>query len=333
MADSLPSAATKSRARRWLTVVVKLAVFAAIVWFVRGTLSRGLAELRQHPVEIDYGWLVVSGVIYVAGAAPAAWFWYRVLLTLGQQVTMWSALRAHFIGHLGKYVPGKAMVIVLRSGLLRGRQLRVAVAAAAVFYETLTMMGVGAFLAATMLAIFVRDRGLSLLLIAVGLMIAATLPTLPPLFRRLAHLAGVARGDEAAEQRLAVLGWDTMALGWLANTIGWLLMTASLVAVLAALGVDSFAAVNHWPRYLATVTLSVVAGFLSLIPGGAGVREIVIMKLLAGEIGDGPAIVAAVLLRIVWLVSEVVVSSILYVCRPAGGVDQPGTPTGGVPRT
>lgn len=313
MTDTESSAASKSTARRWLMMAAKLAVFALVVWFVRGSLSDGLAELRQHPIELRFGWLVVAGLLYVAGAAPAAWFWYRVLLVLGQRVTMRAAMRAHFIGHLGKYVPGKALVVVLRSSLVRGPETRAAVAAAAVFYETLTMMGVGAFLAAAMLALFGRDNGL-LLLVALGLMVASTLPTLPPVFRRLVRLAGVARNDEVVEARLAALGWDTMLTGWLANTVGWLLMSGSLAAVLMAAGVDDVLAPERLPLYLATTTLSVVAGFLSLIPGGAFVREAVIMELLAGAVGNGVAMVAAVLLRIVWLVSEVSVSSILYVC-------------------
>lgn len=306
--------------RRWLMAVAKVAVFALVVWCVRGSLSAGLAQLRQHPIELDYGWLVVAAVLYVGGAAPAAWFWYRVLLVLGQKVTIRAAMRAHFIGHLGKYVPGKAMVVVLRSGLVQGPETRAAVAATAVFYETLTMMGVGAFLAAAMLALFVRDSGW-LLLVALGLMVASTLSTLPPVFCRLARWAGVARGDTVVEQRLAALGWNTMLTGWLANTVGWLLMAASLAAVLVAAGVDTASVVEHWPLCLATVTLSVVAGFLSLIPGGAGVREAVIMELLAKNLtGGAVAIVAAVLLRIVWLVSEVGVSSILYLCGAGQGV-------------
>ena len=319
MTDNGSTSTARSTARRWSVLVAKLVVLAIVIWFVWGSLTGGLEELRQHPLKIEYGWLVVAGLLYVAGATPAAWFWYRVLLALGQRTSVWAAMRAHFIGHLGKYVPGKAMVVVLRSGLVQGPETRAAVAAAAVFYETLTMMGVGAFLAAATLALFVSDSGW-LLLVAVGLMVASTLPTLPPVFCRLARFAGVARGDAVVQERLATLGWHTMLTGWLANSLGWLFMAGSLAAVLKATGVDNVAASVNWPLYLATVTLSVVAGFLSLIPGGAGVREAVIMQLLAGAVGQGVAIVAAVVLRIVWLVSEVAVSSILYLCGARRGL-------------
>ncbi len=57
---------------------------------------------------------------------------------------------------------------------------------------------------------------------------------------------------------------------------------------------------------------AVVAGFLSFIPAGAVVREAVLLELLAPQLGEANALVAAVLLRVVWLVSELVVSGILY---------------------
>ena len=56
-----------------------------------------------------------------------------------------------------------------------------------------------------------------------------------------------------------------------------------------------------------------VAGFLSLIPGGLGVRDWILMTLLAPQYGAKTAVVSTVLLRVVWLLSELVVSAILYV--------------------
>ena len=44
----------------------------------------------------------------------------RTLRVLGQSVSLPLALRAYYIGQLGKYVPGKALVVILRAGLVRG---------------------------------------------------------------------------------------------------------------------------------------------------------------------------------------------------------------------
>jgi uncharacterized membrane protein YbhN (UPF0104 family) len=68
----------------------------------------------------------------------------------------------------------------------------------------------------------------------------------------------------------------------------------------------------------------VVLGFLSFIPGGFGVREMVLLPLLAPAFGEAGALVAAILLRLEWLVSELLVSSILY--WGVRGVDQVDCP-------
>ena len=63
-----------------------------------------------------------------------------------------ATMRAYFLGHVGKYVPGKAMTVILAC---RGRSQMGAFDADRTHehgLETLTMMSVGAFLAAVMSA-------------------------------------------------------------------------------------------------------------------------------------------------------------------------------------
>ncbi len=72
-----------------------------------------------------------------------------------------------------------------------------------------------------------------------------------------------------------------------------------------------------FPLLLASVTLAVVLGFASLIPGGLGVREWVLNELLSPQLGYVAAFAGTIIVRLVWLVTEVVISIILYVCLPA----------------
>jgi hypothetical protein len=230
---------------------------------------------------------------------------------------LYTSLRAYYIGHLGKYVPGKAMVVVLRAGLVQCPHTKARVAAAAVFCETLTTMSVGGFLAGAVLAIWYRHQTGALLLAAV-VMVASGLPTLPPVFQWLARLAGVARGDPETAARLDQLGYGTLARGWAMIAIGWAAIGASLAMTLKGIGVaGDVDLVGDLPLCLAAAALSVVVGFLSLVPGGLVVREAILLELLAESFSEGPAMVAAVVLRLVWLVAELLISGILYLSRPA----------------
>jgi hypothetical protein len=76
------------------------------------------------------------------------------------------------------------------------------------------------------------------------------------------------------------------------------------------------------PLYVACVSLAVVAGFLSLIPGGAGVRELILGVLIAQQFGQAAAVLTAVMLRLVWLVSEVAISTVLYAVGRSAPLDR-----------
>jgi uncharacterized membrane protein YbhN (UPF0104 family) len=304
----------RSRLRKWLMLAVKLLVVALVVWFVRGTLVKAWHQIGEVPWQPRPAWLAASGGLYLLGLLAAGWFWHHVLRVLGQEARLGETLRAYYIGHLGKYVPGKATVVVVRAGLIGGQRVQTGVAAAAVFLETLTMMAVGAFLAAAIIAARLRGEGL-LFWGAIGLMLASGVPTLPPVFKRLARLAGVGRSDPATLARLDRLGYGTLLVGWVAMMFAWAMLAMSLWATFRGVGIDGFGPLEHLSGFLACVSLAMVAGFLSLIPGGLGVRDVILVKLITRLFGveAGLALVASGLLRLVWLVAELVISAILLV--------------------
>ena len=311
-----PTNPPRSRWRRWMLLVVKTAVVIVVAWFIGDTVYRARTDLDAQSFtlnDIRPFWLVWAALLYLLGMIPMWWYWHYVMLALGASPRRFSSCRAFFIGHLGKYVPGKALVVVLRASLVRGPGTTITVATVAVFIETLTMMAVGAFLAAAVLAIeFANERRFQLL--ALGLMLATGIPTLPPIFRMVVKRLQITR--IAPELRLSLDGltYRVLLRGWILYVVGWCFLGASLWATLKSTGSDVAGLNESLASLTATSALAVVAGFLSLIPGGLGVREVILDRLLAPEFGVTQAIVATVLLRIVWLVTELMVSTILYLC-------------------
>jgi uncharacterized membrane protein YbhN (UPF0104 family) len=111
-------------------------------------------------------------------------------------------------------------------------------------------------------------------------------------------------------------------IGWLMMAVLWTLLGLSLVATLAALPDPHLS----WqdlptaaPLAICCVALATVAGFLSMLPGGIAVRELVVITLVAPVYGEVAAVVSAVFLRVVWLLSELGISTILYVMGRRGG--------------
>jgi uncharacterized membrane protein YbhN (UPF0104 family) len=289
-----------------------------------------LADLKNEDfalTQIQPWWLLIAGLVYLVGMAPCWLFWHRTLNAMGQRPRWRESLRAFYIGHLGKYVPGKALVVILRTGLIRGKRVDTSVAATSVFVETLTMMAVGAFVSAAILGVMYRDK-VWLLLLAVALMLCAGVPTLPPIFRRLVRLVGVKKLNPDIDSALAGLNFRLMSFGWLTVALGWCLLGLSLWLTLRAIPAAAVRPVTpeDWPLVTACVALAMVAGFLSLLPGGILVREYVVMALMAEPFGAGAAAVSAILLRLVWLLAELLLAGVLYVAKPASDA---GTPVDG----
>jgi glycosyltransferase 2 family protein len=303
--------------RRWPILAVKLLVVALVVWFIRRTIVDAWRELEARPLKVDYGWLAASGGFYLLGTLFCGVYWHRILRTMGQEVGFWRSLRAFYLGHLGKYVPGKAMVVVLRAGMIRGPGVDAPLAVVSVFLETLTMMAVGALMSAGIVAVCFRGQPL-LLWASIGMMAVTGLPTLPPVFRRLVRIVNLGKLNPAQLERLDNLGYGTIVLGWLLNAIGWAILGLSYWAVLRALGVEGDDPLGKLHLYTAAVSLATVVGFVSLVPSGAVVREAALTqaaRLMFPSIDSAIALVAAVLLRLVWLAAELAVLGVLSLRR------------------
>ena len=216
------------------------------------------------------------------------------------------ALRAYLISHLGKYVPGKAMVVVMRAGLAVPFGARAATAAFATFYETLVMMAAGGLVAAVGFAMAGDSARVAVDLPGLGHGRAAAVPPggllgpgagagvpgggraagLPP-----AGAAGQPAVPGVGPEALPRLSGRLLVEGLLWSSAGWVLLGLSQVAVVRALaaGADRARTSGSCRWSIASVALATVAGFVvAVLPGGLGVREGVLMTALAPALGRGP---------------------------------------------
>lgn len=309
--DSLAKIQRLPNRGRWkllFRIAVGVVVGAALVWTIIKA-SRDVQDLDFQLREIRLMPLAAAVGLYACVMLLAGIFWHRLLIATGASVPLGRSLLAFFSSQLGKYVPGKAMVVIVRTSMVNDHGAETSSAAATVFMETLTWIFVGSAIGSLMLCWMID--GLPLLRYgALGLAVASGVLTWPPMFRRIAGRL-VKRREllDGVTWRVLLSGWALMAVGWSLNGLClWLVLFSLPVA-------DLSLAEFSWADYrlcLACVTLATVAGFLSLLPGGLGVRELVMIPLLSPRFGVGVALTAAVLLRFVWLTAELSTSGIIY---------------------
>ena len=309
-----------------LTLVVLAGVARHVARTRRDLLDRGLG------LHLDYGWLLAAVGLYLLGLLAFGTYFWRVLGRGDSPVGFYPAVRAYLVSHLAKYVPGKAMVVVVRSALVAPDGARAATSAFATLYETLTMMAAGGLLAAGGFAISARsatpgpgfrfawpwDRATTTEVPFVGLACLAGCGFLglvwPTAFPRIATLIrkplrGV--GPDALPRVTVPLLAEGLA--WAA--LGWILLGLSQVATIAGVGLALDR--GAWPVVVASVALATVAGFaVPVAPGGLGVREAVLWSSLATSLDRDWAVVAALVLRLAWVAGEVAVAAALYPIPP-----------------
>jgi glycosyltransferase 2 family protein len=341
----MPSTVTQSRRPtakqilRWLLTCGVLAFVANEGWKLWRSGAQDIAIVSPE-------WLLPGAMCYLVGWLPSVWFLRRLLREMHHKVASWPVARAYFCGHLGKYVPGKAMALVIRAGMLRDNGVPVSQSVAVAVLETLFSMGTGAALALATISLVVPQADMlklpRLLQKAVRshwiLPVAVTAITVAGVLvsgwvvsqvvtriaiKKSSRVKAELRETDTAEPLPLKFSTLSLLLSLPAFVAGWFFHGLSLVCVLATLG-QPFEPATTWLACTTAVAAGTSAGFfLLLIPGGIGVREGLIVVVLSPLAGSKPAIAAAVLLRVLWFATELATAGLLYVIRPGVHREEP----------
>lgn len=329
---------------RTVWLVLRWGLALAVLGFVASHGARLWTSDDVDGLTVSPFWLMMSGTAYLAGWLPSVWFTRRLLAESEHQTGWFSMARAYYCGHLGKYVPGKAAVVLIRAVLLRDSGVPFGAAALATVAETLALMGTGLALTLALathalpetawerlpqsLQWLNESPGFVTLLIVVGVLV--TVPAVTGAAGRIAgSLArrtvvgqaqtsaggdgGRAAAGAASEDWTLRLSAGLLIQGLLLFCAAWFLHGLSLWCVLRAIGDLAFSA-DVWLICTVAAAGGTSIGFFVLIaPGGLGVREGLIFAAVAPLTGAPLAGAASVLLRGVWIAAELLLSGVLYV--------------------
>ena len=334
-----------------MKALLGLVILGAVGW----RFGQDLARPELYEQAVRWEWLVLAAGLYLVSMALSALYWRRLMIHLGASPGLVPCLRAYYISTLGKYVPGKAMALVMRVGMIRAEGVSPSLAGITTFCEVLTTMGAGALLASALFVLFgpiapasnlwdtvvglVRlnlspdhpvDRW-ALVVVSLALTGVTLGPIFPPVVNRLVDRFSSPLARFGTVPRLR-LRW--LIEGLLRIMPAWVLMGLGVACAFQAIpGAELPWTLPMLGRLTAIMGLSYVAAFLLWTPGGLGVREFLLGLLLAPELvgrGDeesvaGRVVLAVLLLRVAWTVAELLAAGALYFVRcpprPVSGGD------------
>ena len=305
--------------RKRLVEILKLLVAAAILFFIGRQFYRDLTSEDIKLVKVKPLWLVASAAVYLVAVGCSGLFWIRLMRSLGQPIPLAAGLRAYYISHLGKYVPGKAWTIWLRGEGAKRAGCSMSVAVATSFYEVLTLMATGALVAA--IVFIVRPPqyyGLQFPPQLTGLILVAVcgMPLVPGVMSFVTRR--LARRFAAIEH--AHVPFRALAEGVAIELVGWALMGLSVwLCLCGTIEPAPELTLASWADFSAVIGLAYALGFAAfMLPAGVGVREYVLGEFLIPYAGvDDPKAArviltaSALLLRCAWTLSEVAMAAIL----------------------
>ena len=262
--------------------------------------------------------IVLASLLYGAGIFVPGLVLHAALRSLGESPRWRTSVAAQLLGHAGKYVPGKAVVIVLRAGALSIDEVSPVRATVSVFMETLLMMAVGAAVAGVVIVGLPVPVWMKWSSVCVAF--AASIPTVPPILRRVAarvshtessHL----ENDASPSNATSISSLQFFVTGWGWSLVSWIIIGASFTMLVSAIPTVADSPPSSGRLFAvstAAIALAMVVGFASLLPGGAGVRELVLTTVLATAIGSAHALLAALAARLMFIAVESVCAAVSW---------------------
>jgi hypothetical protein len=265
--------------RKTLVAGIKITVLASILAVVGWNLhaawrEAGIARLKAA-IDVEWRWSLIACLCFAGElfTSAAAWIWLlRRMDRTGSPVRLYGA---YFFSQLGKYVPGKILLLLMR--LERTRKLGVGGGAVAIstLMENAAFMVSGAATAFLILVQFsvvgnrLSHRWLLLMaLSSVAVLLTAIHPAvfyriLNPILRRLGR-PGVEPGQRLSMSALLASVVMMVPCWFFGGVALW-----ATIRCLSPVGIE-----HSW-ELTAGFALSVLAGMISFLPIGLGVRDVV----------------------------------------------------------
>ncbi len=290
--------AARSRPARWGFGVLTVAL---AVWAVAAEWSDvRAAAARLGPLPVLLAALATAVNVLLAGA-----MWRSALADLGSVLPVRVAARVFYLGQLGKYLPGSVWPMVMQAEL--GADHGVPRRRTATASLVALMLSVASAFGVVLLTLPVQNGVLPARFgWAVVLVVPLAVLLHPRVLGAVVDRALAVAGREPLEHRTSTAG-TLRATGWAAGS--WVGAGLQVWVLAVALGMR----VSPGTAALAIggYCLAWAVGFVFVIaPAGAGVRELALAAVLAGELGRGEVLVVVLVSRVLFTAADLVAAGL-----------------------
>ncbi|MBN2609086.1 MAG: flippase-like domain-containing protein [Candidatus Fermentibacteraceae bacterium] len=279
--------------RPWYSYVLTLAVIAALVYYIH----ENIGEIRRYQFHFQWTLMIAGFLSSIAGLMMMFLAWERLSRCFGLTAPRSRAARAFFTSQLGKYVPGKVGLVLVRMDSYRGYSRRTVALATGIEY---VLSFVSACILVLVSTLFVRS-GLPGMVkwLAAGMLAVMLVALWPPFLKAAADRVFRLLRRQPVEN---VPSYGSILVLVLMYIAAGLLFGLGLFTVLNSL---SGLSLEYYLPVTGTFWAATLVGIAAVFaPSGIGVREGVLMLVLPSFVPEPTVIVGAILIRLVMMGAE-----------------------------
>jgi uncharacterized membrane protein YbhN (UPF0104 family) len=301
-----------SRFRRLLKPALSLLVVLCVVWFFAKAFRANWADVQAHDFQLSVPYLVASALVTLAGTLLATYAWYRSINALSpSKVDFRQSVAATNVSGLTKYIPGKVWSYALQMYWLDG----LGIGKALIVYVGLLNLAIsiGVSLMFGLACLLLGQVAFPARVLLAALLGLLAFDALSICFKRAMLHALVALINRVFKRNLSAFDVTKSLLLELHLIHLLAAFAAGLAVYLFCFAIGYRIDVERSLVVIGASTLGDVAGFLAIIvPGGLGVREGLMYKMLGGQGTGSLALVLPVASRLLNMFVEIVLGIVAF---------------------
>lgn len=305
---------TGSGGRAWRAFQVALTlVFVGFAgWYLwRQWASAGADE---YHFEFDLAWLLAASATVLVAFLLLIETWRQVLIRLGARIGFAPAARVWFASNLGKYVPGKIWQLSAMTLMIAEYGTTVAVAGASAVVMTIANIATGFAVVLLTSTATVRQLAGSATAVAAAtfglVLVLAAAPLLARQWNRFAARIGKAQLNVTIPLSAVWIALAGTALSWMLYGVAFNFFVRSIIGPTGA----------PWESFITANAAAYLVGYLTLLPGGIGVREVVLSSILVPlGIATAPQAAVITVASRLWLTVLEILPSLIALVRSRRG--------------
>lgn len=290
--------------RSWYSWMLLILVISAVTWFILHNFN----EIAQYNFRIRWPCLMLSFLFVNAAYLVTVFIWTRLAMSFGLNIPMLKAAKVWFVSQLGKYVPGKVMLLLVRLDSYRGHSKRKITVATGIEY--IALLASGFVLALVALASALQVVPYYIRWVAgIGTVLFLFL-LWPPVSLRFANMVLKLMKREQIE--------EFPPYGLLLRFVGAYIFAGLLQGMGLYFVLNSLLPVDF--RYFLIITgVYEVAGLIGIAavfaPSGIGVREGVLFLVLPAFIPMPAVIIGTIAMRLIATTTELFLACVFVVAE------------------